>query len=107
MFGNFGELLDLHASHRIYGADATEEEEGIEEEEVSARHRRAMVVGSMLHAVWQMVLVELDYIVQAKPCQARFFINQEACQDACILKPAFSVCWRPIFPHHLHTHVQQ
>lgn len=34
MFGNFGELLDLHASHKIYGADATEEEEGLDEEEV-------------------------------------------------------------------------
>lgn len=33
MFGNFGELLDLHASHKIYGGDATEEEEQLEEEE--------------------------------------------------------------------------
>lgn len=33
MFGNFGELLDLHASHKIYGGDATEEEEPLEEEE--------------------------------------------------------------------------
>lgn len=32
MFGNFGELLDLHASHKIYG-DASEEEEQLEEEE--------------------------------------------------------------------------
>jgi hypothetical protein len=32
MFGNFGELLDLHASHKIYG-DATEEEEAVDEEE--------------------------------------------------------------------------
>lgn len=40
MFGNFGELLDLHASHRIYG-DASEEEEQPElEEEVGAQSVR-------------------------------------------------------------------
>ncbi len=35
MFGNFGELLDLHASHRIYGDVSEEEEQPEEEEEVS------------------------------------------------------------------------
>jgi len=33
MFGNFGELLDLHTSHRIFGTEVTEEEENVEEEE--------------------------------------------------------------------------
>lgn len=43
MFGNFGELLDLHSSHQLYGAaaggaggaagDATEEEEVLEEDD--------------------------------------------------------------------------
>ena len=35
MFGNFGELLDLHASHKIYGDASEEEEQEEEEEEVS------------------------------------------------------------------------
>lgn len=38
MFGNFGELLDLHASHRIYGDVSEEEEQPEEEEEVSWPH---------------------------------------------------------------------
>lgn len=33
MFGNFGELLDLHASHKIYGDVSEEEEQASEQEE--------------------------------------------------------------------------
>jgi hypothetical protein len=36
MFGNFGELLDLHASHKIYG-DVSEEEEQASEQEDEVR----------------------------------------------------------------------
>lgn len=33
MFGNFGELLDLHQSHRMYGEGAGGLEDELEEEE--------------------------------------------------------------------------